>query len=195
MKKFLVLAIKAAVSFGVLWYLAADTDGAQLWELVRKMGWGTLALAFSFFIVQIFFGAIRWSLIAGAIGTPLSWRHSFAFQYIGLFFNLVLPGMVGGDAIRIWKAHKSGMMLGDAFTSVALERVATFVGVALMIAVSLPSLFERIEDGIMRASLVFVVAGVFAAVGLILVMDRLPNAVAHWRIVRAFSKLAEDTRR
>ena len=54
MKKFLVLAIKAAVSFGVLWYLAADTDGAQLWELVRKMGWGTLALAFSFFIVQIF---------------------------------------------------------------------------------------------------------------------------------------------
>jgi len=195
MKKSLIWSLKAFVSLGILWYLASDIDWAQVWGLLGKLGWPSLVLAAGLFLIQLTFGAVRWSLIAASIGAYLPWRRAFSLQYIGLFFNLVLPGIVGGDAIRIWQAHKAGMSLGDAFTSVTLERVVTILGVAMMIAFSLPFLFERVGDEIVRTVLSLSVLGILAGTGLLVFLDRMPRTIAHWRVVRGLGKLAGDTRR
>jgi hypothetical protein len=42
----------------------------------------------------------RWRLLLAAQGIGLSWPAAARLSLVGLFFNLVLPGSVGGDAAR-----------------------------------------------------------------------------------------------
>lgn len=77
--------------------------------------------------------ATRWWSIAKASGMPLSWKDAVAAFYTGMFFNLFLPGLVGGDAVRaLLAARKTGTSASSSFGIVYADRTVGFIAMLLV---------------------------------------------------------------
>jgi uncharacterized protein (TIRG00374 family) len=68
--------------------------------------------------------AVRWQWLARPVGFNRPLRRYVAAYFIGMFFNLLLPTSVGGDAIRaVYLNAKSGRPMA-AVLSVLLDRLS-----------------------------------------------------------------------
>lgn len=77
--------------------------------------------------------ATRWWCLARASGMSLSWWDAVAAFYTGMFFNLFLPGLVGGDAVRAFlAARKTGHSLASSFGIVYADRMVGFIAMLLV---------------------------------------------------------------
>lgn len=110
-----VLAVLAAV-----WVLA---DGrAALARLAgAEVGW--LAGAFLLVHAQTVLSALRWRMVADAMGMPMTAGHAVREYYVAQLGNQTLPGGVAGDAARAVRARDT-LGLGPAATAVVVERLA-----------------------------------------------------------------------
>lgn len=195
LKKYLPWVLKIALTGALFWYLLGRIDLADAWAEARSMDpWLLLAAAASL-LVQVPIGAVRWRAVLRSMRAALPFGRIFSIYYIGCFFNLALPSSVGGDAIRMWKARSAGLSLQAAVNSVMLERVATVLGLVLLVAAMQPILIARLGD--LPGAWVFPalsVAGVLGVLALTL-LDRLPGSLQHWKLVRGLGHLAQDARR
>ncbi len=194
-KRWASWAVKIALTGGALWYLQAKVDLRAAWEVGKTMSPLMFLAAFLLQVVQVLICAGRWRLVLRALDADLPFRQACEIFCIGNFFGQVLPGAVGGDAVRMWKTHRAGLSLTTSVNSVALERVATVFGLVLLVAASQPLLLDRLEGrfpvwifpGLTLAS----VAGIL----LLSLLDRMPLSLRRWRLIRAFGQLASDSRR
>ncbi len=200
LKKWLSIAFKITVSVGLIWSLLADDkmDIAKAWNSVLEASPLMIILALAVFIFQIGLANMRWLAALAAIGSPLSFINSIRIYYIGIFFNQTLPSSVGGDAIRIYKAYRSGLTMSAAINGVFLERVATVLALVIVMAATQPIIQSRIEPGQsawILPTIAILAAGGVGGLGLLMVLDRLPRSLSHWRLVRGLAVMAADTRR
>jgi len=64
---------------------------------------------------------------------PLNWRDAVAAFYTGMFFNLFLPGLVGGDAVRaLLAARKTQHSLASSLGIVYADRTVGFIAMLLV---------------------------------------------------------------
>jgi len=77
--------------------------------------------------------ATRWWSIARASNMSLRWQDAVAAFYTGMFFNLFLPGLVGGDAVRaLLAARKTDHSLSSSFGIVYADRTVGFIAMLLV---------------------------------------------------------------
>ena len=95
-KRLLRLAVSAAILAG----LAAKTDWGHMTAAVRGLRWGDAAAAFGVLIAAQVVSALRWRWLARPLGFGGPLRRYVGFYFVGMFFNLLLPTSVGGDAVR-----------------------------------------------------------------------------------------------
>ena len=192
------LALKGAVSVGLIWYLIdhteIDVEPGRL--LALAPGYAILALLVS--AVQIAICVFRWRAVLVAIGQPLPLPTLLRLFLIGSFFSQTLPSSVGGDAFRVYLAHKAGQTLGGAFNGVMLERVAIVAAIPLLAALMLPGLLPLLQPDVVPWALAAVaVLAVGSAVGIAVLagLERLPESIRHWRVVAHLMRLGGDARR
>jgi len=116
-------------------------------------------------------------------------------MYMSSFFNLVLPGTVGGDVVRIWHTNKQGIYISKAINSVFIERIATVLGLVLLVVITQPFLIRRI--GHIPGEWVFpsLLAVGCLSTGILLCFDKLPmGGLQRYKIVRGVLSLALDLR-
>jgi len=193
-KTWLFLALKILVSGGLVWLLFSSVDTADTLARLKNATPGYLLLAAAVLLTQTATNALRWVSVLDAIGKPLPFWNAYRVTYIGLFFNQTLPSAVGGDAFRIYLAHKSGTGLGKAANSVLIERVMTVLALVILVALTQPLLLARIEDT--QAKWIFpllAVAAIFG-IGFLIFLERLPENLRHWKIIRAIAALGADTK-
>lgn len=194
LKKWLPWALKLAMSGALIWYLLRKVDLAAAWDRAQALDPGWAALSVLLMMVQIFIAAGRWLAVLKVIGARLGALRTTQIYYISCFFNLVLPGSVGGDAVRIWKACQAGLELSPAVNSVMLDRVITVFGLVLLVVLTQPILMMRAD--LPAAWLFPALAGVsVAGIVVLMLLDRLPATLNRWALVRAMAALANDTRR
>ncbi|HMA49145.1 MAG TPA: lysylphosphatidylglycerol synthase transmembrane domain-containing protein, partial [Magnetospirillaceae bacterium] len=97
-------------------------------------------------VVQVAICAIRWQAVLRAIGAHLPFLRAAELFSIGNFFGQILPGAVGGDAIRMLATRRAGLDLGAAINSVMLERGATVYALVLLTTIAEPALLDRLKD-------------------------------------------------
>ncbi len=198
MKKGVAVALKFLVSGALIWFLLSRVDLGDAKTRIAEVAPDMLLLATFIFFVQIAIAVFRWQVVLAAIGAPLRFAKAFALTYIGIFFNQTLPSSVGGDAVRIYKAYRGGLPLGSSVNSVMLERVATVVGLLLLVVVVLPLFLPRLDEGTGRLFLFGGIISFLAAVAgtaVLMVLDRLPGSFMSWRVIRGLAALATDTRK
>ena len=198
-KKHLVLALKFGVSGVLFWYLLRykvdlGAAKARLIEVEIDM----VFLAVGILLVQAAVCVKRWGAVLEAIREPLGFIKALKLFLIGSFFSQALPSSVGGDAVRVYKAYHGGLSLSGAVNGVMLERAAAVVVIVPLIAILMPFFLTRIDEQagawIVSTLVPFAVAAV-GGLALLMVLDRLPERLLRWRVVRGLSYLATDTRR
>ncbi len=194
-KRWVSLALKLALTAAAIWYLSRKVDLAAALRVCRGVDPVWLVAAMLLQGVQMLVCGGRWSLVLRAAHLAMPVFQATRLYMIGLFFGQALPGAVGGDAIRVWKAHQKGLPLGASINSVLLERVVTVFGLLLLTTLTLPLLAARIGEG----PTLWIFPGLTLAglLGMLLltVLDRLPARLAHLKLVQGFMALAADSRR
>lgn len=193
-KKRLLLALKFLLSGALIWFLFRNIDLDMAMGRVADMAPAALAVGLGLFLIQVVIAALRWMVALSAIGEPLRFARAYVLFYIGGFFNQTLPSSVGGDVVRVYKAYKEGVSLKGSINGVMLDRIATVVALVLLVAALQPFLVSKVEDEAFRWLIPLLVAGAVGGVVLLMVLDRLPNSLQHWKVVRGLGHLAADTR-
>ena len=105
----------------------------------------------------------RWTMLLHAQDIPLSFRRAWGLTMIGVLFNVVIPGAVGGDLIKgyyITRATEGRKT--NAATSIATDRVVGLIGLLfLSAAVVLANATEILHNPAMRS------LGALAVVGFV----------------------------
>lgn len=157
-KKTLLLLLKAAFSTGLLIFVLSRVGADNVLKpvgdaeavpfattvragidnvltAVRDTGVVSLAAAVVIFVAMIFLTSIRWGLILGhGTGT----LKLFRLQMLGTFFNTFLPGLIGGDAIKIYYMHKKAGIGTEAVASVFMDRYIGYAALMLLGLLSYP---------------------------------------------------------
>lgn len=194
LKRWLPWVLKGSLSVGLIWFVFSKIDLTSAWAQARTLDPSMLIVALLLGLLQVWLGAFRWWLVLRALKATFTTVQTFIVYYIGVFFAIILPGAVGGDAVRMWTARRSGLSLSASINSVMLERAATVLALVLLVAITQPLLLARVPT--IPGSWVFPVLSVLGFIGILVLasLDRLPTSLHHWRVVRGLIHLAGDTR-
>jgi len=138
LKKRLSFVLRVLISFGLLVYLLKRTDLGALKSafLAYSPLWWLLG-----FLVYVAFQAVsirRWQYICQALGFAKGYLYFARLYLINMYFNTLIPGLMGGDVIRSYYLVKDGLGLKASSFSVFLDRVAGLFGLCLILLFSLP---------------------------------------------------------
>ena len=142
-KKLLKPVLQLLVTALALYLVFKKTDIAKLANIIRGANLWYLMLALVFFNISKLFNAIRLNRFFKAIGINLSPVYNLKLYYLGMFYNLFLPGGVGGDGYKIYVLQKNhGLKMINVFHAVLWDRICgIFALVFLSIILLLPSSF------------------------------------------------------
>ena len=143
LKKLLKPLLQLLVTALALYLVFKKTDIAKLGNIIRGADLWYLLLALVFFNISKLFNAIRLNRFFKAIGINLSPVYNLKLYYLGMFYNLFLPGGVGGDGYKIYVLQKNhGLKMINVFHAVLWDRICgIFALVFLSIILLLPSSF------------------------------------------------------
>jgi uncharacterized membrane protein YbhN (UPF0104 family) len=142
-KKLLKTLLQIVGTALALYFVLRKTDLAQLFSTIRNANPWYLLLSLIFFNISKLFNALRLNRFLKAIGIELSTIYNLKLYYLGMFYNLFLPGGVGGDGYKIYLLQKNhGLKMINIFHAVLWDRIGgMFALLFLSIALLLPSSF------------------------------------------------------
>ncbi len=131
-----------------------------------------ILLALTVFFIGICASIVRWwrLLAIAGCGTPLT--SVFRLTFLGLFFNLIVPGLTGGDLIKaVMVVRENPERRADAFVSAIVDRVFGLLGLLLLASGVVLASGDRLVE--LKVP-VLALTGV-AVVGMVLVLHPLPR--------------------
>ena len=109
-------------------------------RVFKDLDWSGLLPAVAFAVLGTLFAVTRWWRLLALAGCARRWVTALRLTYIGLFFNLVLPGLNGGDlarAVLVVRDHPDRR--ADALMSVIVDRA---IGLFAMLSLSATVVFS-----------------------------------------------------
>jgi hypothetical protein len=205
-KKIIMTLLQAGVTLFLLWLLFHDpAKRHQMAEAIHQANLLWLVPGFLCFGMVLVTSAFRWQLLMRVQGITLGWFRVWQLVMIGMFFNLCLPGGVGGDLIKVFFAMREAPRAkSGVFLSIVVDRISgMFALILVSVGVFLCFRETLISLPMVRAFLV-TVAIIFSSficlIGMGLIIDRfhlakklpakMPGHAAILDVARAFSVYA-----
>lgn len=145
-KSALKFLVKIALSALAIYLVFSKIELGEVWSLVRQSNPFYLITAFLFFNLSKFISAKRLLALFRAIGVSISGNYNLRLYYVGMFYNLFLPGGIGGDGYKIFHLNKkSSASKRELLSAVLLDRIsgaALLAFLALVIASFQTSILE-----------------------------------------------------
>lgn len=134
--KWLKLLLKIAVTVACLWYVSGKLDFAKAGAALRNANWFYLFLALIAFAISKLIAAIRLNIYFKNINIHLAGWQNIKLYWLGMFYNLFLPGSISGDAYKvILLTKKYKISYKKTTTAVLLDRFSGLLGLGLILAV------------------------------------------------------------
>ncbi len=109
-KQIAVVLAKVSVSLALCFALVSKVGVQSLINTMSSVRPASFLAAVGFYLVAMYLSSVRWRIfIPLKIGT----RNLYALYIIGSFFNIFLPGIVGGDAVKAYYLSKHLKALPD----------------------------------------------------------------------------------
>jgi uncharacterized membrane protein YbhN (UPF0104 family) len=105
-KNTLKLVIKLVVTGLCLWYVSQKIDWSLSWQLLQQSNGLWLLLATVLFAASKVVSAYRLNIYFNNIQVNLSQASNLRLYWLGMFYNLFLPGGIGGDAYKVILLNK-----------------------------------------------------------------------------------------
>lgn len=152
-KKLLRTVFQLLISITALYIVLTKTDTAKLLEIISTANPFYLFLAFVVFNISKILNALRLNRFFRAIELHLSERYNILLYYVGMFYNMFLPGGIGGDGYKIYVLKKNhGLKVVNVFNAVFWDRVAGVFALLFLTALFLlPSSFAEMHKAYIPA--------------------------------------------
>jgi glycosyltransferase 2 family protein len=133
--KVLKLLLKIAVTITCLWYVSSKINFTELGQVLVNTNWLFLAAAFGVFIVSKIIASYRLNIYFKNISLYLKEKENLKLFWLGMFYNLFLPGSVTGDAYKVIILSKQfNIPYRKTTTAVLLDRFSGLLGLGLILA-------------------------------------------------------------
>lgn len=134
----IILLIKFVIALGALLYVVYLVDWEQSIEVIRRADKRWLLSGFGLSLLGLYFAACRWCVLLRAAQSAYGIVQAYRAYLTGTFFGLVMPGVIGGDATRIWLCHRAtGAGMPLVVATVLLERILGVVALLMLLSVGL----------------------------------------------------------
>ncbi len=107
-------------------------DWARLAEVFKGLNPWYFVLSLATFAVAQVVVALRWWLLLRAQSIYISLFAAIRLFFLGLFYNNVMPGAVGGDVLKAWYVTKHTNRRLEGALSVVVDRAIGLAGLVLM---------------------------------------------------------------
>jgi glycosyltransferase 2 family protein len=125
MKKALIRTLQAVFTIGILiWVFHSPEKRAQMALVFEKADpvWLLIGLPVAF--VGEIANVVRWRVLLAVQGMQLSWARLWQLFFVGLFFNLFMPGYTGGDFARLYYLMREfPLRKKEAILTIVMDRL------------------------------------------------------------------------
>lgn len=132
----LKLFIKIAVTVVCLWYVSRKIDWLLTWQLLKQSNKGWLLLAAILFTLSKVVSSVRLNIYFRNISVHLSEVTGLKLYWLGMYYNLFLPGGIGGDAYKVILLNRTEKHpVKKLSAAVLLDRISGVAGLGILAAV------------------------------------------------------------
>lgn len=132
----LKLLLKIVVTVVCLWYVFSKLDFKEIWIALKTANWLWLFLALIIYTISKLLGAKRLTIYFKNIGIHLPEWQNIKLYWLGMFYNLFLPGAITGDAYKVvLLSKKYAVPYKKTTTAVLLDRFSGLLSLGLIVAV------------------------------------------------------------
>jgi uncharacterized protein (TIRG00374 family) len=187
MKKAVIRIFQALFTIAMLiWLFHSPEKRAQMAGAIGKADRMWLLIGLPVALVGEVANIVRWQILMRVQGMYMSWNRAIMLFFVGLFFNLFMPGYTGGDFARLYYLMREFPdKKKEAILTVVMDRLigmAALVLTALLTTILRWQWLQQTPQATvllwvllsMVIGFVLITAGSFAVTGFKLV-DRLPE--------------------
>lgn len=133
-RRHLTLLAKLAFMAAALWLVARHLDLPALGRTLRRAQPGWLVLAAALFTLSKLISSVRLNTFFRAVGIQLTERYNLRLYWLGMFYNLFLPGGIGGDGYKVYLLGKEFPgRRGLIFRALLLDRLSGMLALLVLL--------------------------------------------------------------
>lgn len=134
-RKWIKLFLKILVTGLCIWYVSGKIDFSKAGAALQKANGWLLFCAFIAFVISKFVSAYRLNIYFKNISLQLSEWTNLKLYALGMFYNLFLPGSIGGDAYKvILLKKKMNAPYKKTMAAVLIDRFSGLLALGLLLA-------------------------------------------------------------
>jgi uncharacterized protein (TIRG00374 family) len=179
----LVLALLA-------WWLPFD----QLLSAMGAVPVATWPMAVGVYLAAHLLGVAKWRRLVNAAGAGLPTRQAVHAYYWGLFGNLFLPSLVGGDVVRAGVAMRHARSRGAIVLGSLVDRAQDVIGLGLLAGIGAVLAPRALDQTSRQIFLVFLAVMITGGAGGLLLLRFFPARLVPWRVRRLLVRVRQALR-
>ncbi|NWF52928.1 MAG: flippase-like domain-containing protein [Nitrospirae bacterium] len=133
--RLLLFILKFSVSLVLIYIVLSKTGPELVYSTMKNMNPLAFISALILYLFAQFISTLRWRLL---ISENIGIRKLFSIYLIGSFFNNLLPGLIGGDAVKGFYLYKTIGKGNLSFASIFMDRYIGFSTLILICMAAYP---------------------------------------------------------
>jgi uncharacterized membrane protein YbhN (UPF0104 family) len=136
LKKFVELSLKLVITIACFWYISTKINFEEAWNALLKAKWSLLVIAVIFYFISKIISGFRLNINFRNIKLYLTEWDNMKLYWLGMFYNLFLPGAISGDAYKVIILNKTFKApFKKTSIAVLLDRVSGLLGLGVLLSV------------------------------------------------------------
>jgi len=139
---YFTFAIRGGLGLIVVTFLLWHYDARPVLHILGRENLAYFVATIAIYVAGQVMSAWRWQLLAAVVGARARFRDFLGYYFVGLFTNLFVPGLLGGDALRSVYLGRKTHRIGEAVASVVADRATGLIALfwlATLMALVIPS--------------------------------------------------------
>ncbi len=133
---FVKVLLKLAVTVAALWYVFSRLDLQEVLGTIAQSKFLYLSGALILFVLSKMISSLRLNKFLASTGILISERTNMKLYLLGMYYNLFLPGGIGGDGYKIYLLNrKYEVSTRKIFWAVMMDRIIGVVALFCMAVV------------------------------------------------------------
>ncbi len=114
--------LRAGAGVAIIAFLIRHFDARPALRVLAHEHLSFFIATFVLYVAGQVMSAYRWQLLAGILGLRTRFRELLAYYFVGMFTNLFVPGLVGGDAARAFYLGRHHHRMPEAIACTVADR-------------------------------------------------------------------------
>ncbi len=144
----------------LIWLFHSPEKRAQMANAISKADSTWLLIGLPVALVGEVANIVRWQILMRVQGMYMSWRRATMLFFVGLFFNLFMPGYTGGDFARLYYLMREFPdKKKEAILTIVMDRLIGMAALVLTAALTTILRWQWLQRTPQAAVLLYVLIG------------------------------------